>query len=66
MGIRGNELKSLIIQGAIPHATVTFVYAQMYDIFPQYAATVVTLGTLMSFPSIFACYAIVSAMPWLD
>jgi predicted permease len=65
-GIRGTHLKSMVIQGAIPQATASFVFAQMYDVHPKFSAISLTVGNLLCFPVILSCFFIVESIPYMQ
>ncbi|PIN23215.1 hypothetical protein CDL12_04077 [Handroanthus impetiginosus] len=50
MGLRGNVLRIVLIQAALPHAINSFVFAQEYGLHANLLSTSVFVGTIISLP----------------
>ncbi|XP_030943615.1 auxin efflux carrier component 2-like [Quercus lobata] len=50
VGLRGVLLQSVIVQAALPLATLPFVYAKEYDVHPDIISTTVIFGLILAVP----------------
>ncbi|CAI9090909.1 OLC1v1025796C3 [Oldenlandia corymbosa var. corymbosa] len=57
-GLRGNVLRIVVVQAALPQALTAFVYAQEYGLHAQVLSTAVIFGTIVSLPLLIGYYAV--------
>ncbi|KAK4433028.1 Auxin efflux carrier component 5 [Sesamum alatum] len=62
LGLRSNLLRIAIIQGALPQAIGSFVFAQEYGLHANILSTAVIFGTIVSLPLLIAYYIVLDVV----
>ncbi|XP_076911990.1 auxin efflux carrier component 5-like [Bidens hawaiensis] len=58
VGLRGDVLRVVVIQAALPQAISSFIYAKEYGLHVNVVSTAVIFGTIVSIPVLVAYYAV--------
>ncbi|KHN40463.1 Putative auxin efflux carrier component 8 [Glycine soja] len=58
VGLRGDVLRVVIIQAAVPQSITSFIFAKEYGLHPEVLSTAVIFGMIVSLPVLVAYYAI--------
>ncbi|XP_076933341.1 auxin efflux carrier component 5-like [Bidens hawaiensis] len=62
VGLRGDVLRVVVIQAALPQAISSFIYAKEYGLHVNVLSTSVIFGTIVSIPVLVAYYAVLDLL----